>query len=53
MVGMILRAETKAIYSEKTLSQCHLVVMVMSVTMIADSVSELCFSVLERTGFSS
>ena len=43
MVGMILRAGTEVIYSKKTLFQCHLLVTVMSVTMIADIVGELCF----------
>jgi len=36
IVGMILRAETEVTYSEKSPSQCHLMVMVMSVTLIAD-----------------
>jgi hypothetical protein len=49
-VGKILRAETEVMYSDKTLSQCHLVVMMLSATMIADIVSELGFSLFGRTG---
>jgi len=50
---MMLRAETEVMYSEKTLSQCHLVAMVMSVTMIEDILSELCFFVIWITGLGS
>ena len=52
IVGMVLRAETEVMYSEKTLSHYHLVVMLMSITMIADIVSDIRFSILGRTGLS-